>query len=251
MTIYSHNRLSCFEQCPLKYKLSYIDELEAKKEENIEAYLGKRVHEVLEKLYRDMQNKKENTIDDLLQYLHDEWEKLWDDSIIIINKKYKPENYEKKAMECIKNYYNSYKPFNQDRTIGIEQHILISLDDTGKYTIQGYIDRLAETQDGYYEIHDYKTTSRRIPQKDLNNDRQMALYAIGVKENFPEVKDIELVWHFLTFDKEMRSKREAKKLDQLKNDIIKLIDLIEEIEDFPTFPSFLCNWCDYKQICRE
>jgi putative RecB family exonuclease len=79
----------------------------------------------------------------------------------------------------------------------------------------------------------------------------MALYAIGVKENFPEVKDIELVWHFLTFDKEMRSKREAKKLDQLKNDIIKLIDLIEEIEDFPTFPSFLCNWCDYKQICRE
>ena len=28
MTVYSHSRLSCFEQCPQKYKLNYIDRVE-------------------------------------------------------------------------------------------------------------------------------------------------------------------------------------------------------------------------------
>ena len=50
MTVYSHSRLSCFEQCPHKFKLQYIDKVETEVEESIEAYLGLRVHETLEKL---------------------------------------------------------------------------------------------------------------------------------------------------------------------------------------------------------
>jgi len=50
MTVYSHSRLSCFEQCPQKYKLQYIDRMETEVEENIEAFLGSRVHDTLEKL---------------------------------------------------------------------------------------------------------------------------------------------------------------------------------------------------------
>ena len=40
MTVYSHSRLSCFEQCPPKYKLNYIDKVETEVEEGIEAFLG-------------------------------------------------------------------------------------------------------------------------------------------------------------------------------------------------------------------
>lgn len=69
MTVYSHSRLSTFEQCPQKFKLKYIDKVETEAEESVEAFLGVRVHETLEKLYRDLQYQKENTLDDLLDFL--------------------------------------------------------------------------------------------------------------------------------------------------------------------------------------
>jgi putative RecB family exonuclease len=50
MTVYSHSRLSCFEQCPQKFKLQYIDKVETDVEESVEAFLGSRTHETLEKL---------------------------------------------------------------------------------------------------------------------------------------------------------------------------------------------------------
>ena len=92
MPIYSHSRLSCFEQCPQKFKLKYIDKVETEVEQSIEAFLGVRTHETLEKLYRDLQYQKENTLEDLLSYLHDEWKKNWNDSIVIVKKEYGPDN---------------------------------------------------------------------------------------------------------------------------------------------------------------
>ena len=64
MTIYSHSRLNTFEQCPQKFKLKYIDKVETDVEESVEAFLGSRAHETLEKLYRDLQYQKENILDD-------------------------------------------------------------------------------------------------------------------------------------------------------------------------------------------
>ena len=36
MTVYSHSRLSTFEQCPYKYKLQYIDKVETEVAESCE-----------------------------------------------------------------------------------------------------------------------------------------------------------------------------------------------------------------------
>ena len=86
MTIYSHYRLSYFEQCPQKYKLNYIDKVETEIAESIEAFLGSRVHETLEKLYRDLQYQKMNSLEDLVGFFRDEWFKNWNDSIVIVKK---------------------------------------------------------------------------------------------------------------------------------------------------------------------
>jgi putative RecB family exonuclease len=62
MTIYSHSRLRCFEQCPARFKFQYIDKVETEEEQSVEAFLGSRVHETLEKLYRDMLHQKHDTL---------------------------------------------------------------------------------------------------------------------------------------------------------------------------------------------
>jgi hypothetical protein len=58
MPIYSHSRLSTYETSPLKYSLQYIDKVEILKREGIELFLGSRVHEAMEKLYKDLRFSK-------------------------------------------------------------------------------------------------------------------------------------------------------------------------------------------------
>lgn len=251
MAVYSHSRLSCYEQCPQKYKLKYLDKVETEIEESIEAYLGSRVHETLEKLYRDLGYQKVNTLDELLDFFRSEWKKNWDDSIVIVKEEYGPENYLKMGEKFITDYYNKYKPFDKGKTIALEERVLITLDDAGDYKLQGFIDRVMESEEGYYEVHDYKTNSRLPLAEYLENDRQLALYAIGIKERYPDVKDIKLVWHFLAFGKEIDSTRTDKELEALKKDVIALIEKIESEEKFEANPSLLCDWCEFKPICKQ
>jgi len=81
------------------------------------------------------------------------------------------------------------------------------------------------------------------------NDRQLALYSIGVKQRYPHVKDVRLIWHFLKFDKEINLTRTDEDLEKLKRNTIQLIDTIKNDEEFPTNPSKLCEWCKFKSIC--
>ncbi|MGH9578498.1 MAG: PD-(D/E)XK nuclease family protein, partial [Terriglobales bacterium] len=67
MPIYSHSRLSTFEQCPQRYKFQYLDRL-TPDFESIEAFLGSRVHDTLEKLYADLKFDKVATLAELLAY---------------------------------------------------------------------------------------------------------------------------------------------------------------------------------------
>ena len=251
MKVYSHSRLSCYEQCPQKYKLKYIDRVETEIEQSIEAFLGSRVHETLEKLYRDLGYQKVNTLEELLEFFRSEWKKNWDDSIVIVKEEYGPENYLKMGEKFITDYYNKYKPFDQGKTISLEERILIKLDDSGDYKLQGFIDRVMESKEGYYEVHDYKTNSRLPLPEYLDNDRQLALYAIGIKERYPDVKDVRLIWHFLAFDKEVDSTRTDEELEELKRKTIELIDRIESDEKYPVKTSILCDWCEFKPICRQ
>ena len=251
MTVYSHSRLSCYEQCPQKFKLQYIDKVETEIEESIEAFLGSRVHETLEKLYRDHEHQKLDSLNELLDFLRTEWKSNWSDAIVIVNTDYKPENYLKMAEKYISDYYQRYHPFNQGRTVALEERIQINLDPAGAYKLQGYIDRLTERKDGYYEIHDYKTNSRMPLADYLRTDRQLALYMIGVKNQYPDVKHVRLIWHFLKFDKEVDSTRTDAELGELKRSTIQLIDTIEDDEKYLAHPGYLCEWCEFKPLCRQ
>ena len=157
MTMFSHSRLSTFEQCKLKYKFKYIDKVEAPVQQTVEAFLGSVVHAALEKLYKDLRFEKLNTIEELLEWYNREWKKNWNEKIIIVRNEYTEENYRKMGERFIRDYYRRYYPFKEGKTIALEQKVKIRLDPEGKYIMRGVIDRLSCREDGVYEIHDYKT----------------------------------------------------------------------------------------------
>jgi len=252
MSIYSHSRLSTYENCPLKYKYQYISRPDIEKRNSIEAFLGSRCHESLEKLYKLLLNCRLMTRAELLADFEDRWEKNWQDNIYIVNKDLDAEYYFRQGITSLEKYYDRYQPFDRDKTIALEQRVEIWLDDSNMYRLQGFIDRLTETEDGHYQIHDYKTERTFKSQDYFNEERQLALYQIGLQSLFSDIKSVELVWHYLVFDKEARSTRERQQLEKLKIETIHLIQEIEkaaENDDFPYRESPLCDWCDYFSIC--
>jgi len=247
MTIYSHSRLETFKSCPLKYKFNYIDKIK-REEEGIEAFLGSRFHEVMEKIYKDLPFRK-YSLDELLDFYEDEWDKNYHDKIVIADNERKAKDYKEIGKKFIEDYYKRYYPFKQGKVLGIERLVIINLDDNGKYKLRGYIDRLDQPKDRTYEIHDYKTSKSLPEQSKMDEDRQLALYQIGIQNMWNDVYNVELVWHYVAFDKEIRSKRTEEELDELKKDTIDLIKKIEATREFLPNESILCGWCYYKDIC--
>ncbi len=251
MTIYSHSRLSAFENCPLQYRLRYVDKIKIDEGETIEAFMGSRVHETLEKLYKDLRLSKPNSLEELLSFYDDVWLRNYSEDIKIVKEGYTPQNYRDTGARCISEYYRRYQPFNDGKTLGLEQ--LITIDIEG-YKLRGFIDRLSSSRDGAYEIHDYKTSQYLPQQSHFDSDRQLALYQLGVQEMFGDVNEVDLVWHYLVFDREIKSKRQPHDLQELKSEIVALIETIERAEeenDFEAEESGLCDWCEYQSLCPK
>lgn len=252
MPIYSHSRIACFEQCPLKYKYEYVDQLEIEEKESIEAFLGSRVHEALQKLYQDVKFAKIPTLDEIIAYYNEMWKKNWNDNIHITRSEYTEENYRKMGETYIERYYKKHHPFNEGIIIDLERKILIDLNPEGTYKLLGVIDRIMKVDDGVYEIHDYKTSSYLPPQKQFEKDRQLALYSIGLQQMFPDIKKINLVWHYVAFGEEIRSSRTEEQLSKLKEEVnatIQKIELATKLGIFPPKESNICPWCSYASLC--
>lgn len=125
MPLYSHSKLSCFEDCKLKYKCKYIDSIKTDVENTIEAFLGDLVHQTLEKLYRDKLSEKTDELKELLLFYNNLWKKEFSKNIKI--NELKEKNYHDMGVRFITDYYERYKPFNQGRILGIETKDLLEL----------------------------------------------------------------------------------------------------------------------------
>ncbi len=249
MVIYSHSRLSTFEQCPYKFKLRYIDKIIPEIENTIESYLGGIVHETLEWVYIETKNGGVPTIDSMIVYYSELWEKEFKPETRIVRKNMSAKDYFNKGIKFLLDYYMRHSPF-RDGTIEVEKKIIIELDENSK--LQGFIDRFVYNDENEeYEIHDYKTANSLPSREKIDSDRQLALYSIAIKEKYGYDKEVVLIWHYLAHDTKIVSRRTNEQLEELKVKIIELIRKVEATINFPPMKSALCGWCEYKNMCPK
>lgn len=251
MPLCSHTRLSTFERCPRRYYYRDVRRVPADTE-SIEAFTGKVVHEAFRKLYGDRMRGKILTRAELLDFYDAEWNIRFHDGVAIARRDHAPEHYRAGGAECLARYHALRFPFDRTTTLAVERRLTIALDDGGRHRLQGVVDRLAKRSDGAYEIHDYKTDSRLPGQREIDADRQLALYEIGVRQMWPAIDRIQLVWHYLRHDVEMRSSRTEDELKRLRDETVTLIEDIEsrrDESDFRTNEGAHCDWCPFTGVC--
>lgn len=250
MATFSHSKLQTFEQCPYKYKLKYIYKIKPEIEKSIESHLGSSCHDALEWLYLQVLNNKVPTLDEVIEEYIKTWQKDFSDKILIVKKQFTHKDYFDKGVKFIIDYYVKHQPFN-DGTIETEKRIWVNLGDPYPHKVVGYIDRLSyNPKTKEYEIHDYKTAAWLPDQNKLDADRQLALYSIGIKQLLGEQHSVNLIWHYLAHNKKVESRRTSEQLENLKQEIMNKIKIIEENKIWKTNKMILCDWCEYKEMCK-
>lgn len=250
MPVYSHSRLSSFENCPKQFHYRYVLKIPAESE-SIEAFVGKRVHEVLERLYRFVGEQKLPSIDRVLARFRANWDEAYEGARVrIVRNGLDVKHYRDLGERCLRNHYRRHYPFDGEETVGLEQNVTFQLDDAGRYRMRGVVDRIARTADGTIEIQDYKTGARVPSQRTLDTDRQLALYQIGLAHRFTDAPGVRLVWHFLQQGVTRVSMRTADQIAALRTRTIALIDRVEAEASFEAKPGPLCGWCEYRDRCQ-
>lgn len=246
MATYSPSRLSAFEKCPLSYRFTYIDRIK-KEEESIDAFVGSRVHEALEKLLKlKMDFGREPTLEKAREIYLKRWEEEYGPHIVIKDEFAEEEDYKRKGLICLEKYFDMEKGREPGELVDLELQLNFNL---GGCSMTGFIDRIEKVGNTYHII-DYKTSKRAMTQEEADTDRQLALYEIGIRDMFPDAEDVMLHWYYLQHGQVVSSSRDESQLEELSESVVSLIETIETTTDFLPLESKLCGWCEYKDECE-
>lgn len=249
MPVWSHSRLSSFEKCPLQFRYRYVDKIR-RDTFGIEAFLGNRVHEALEHLFRrKWEGRKTPRLDEVLAFYRGRWAAEHNDKVVIVRRGQVAEDYRVEGERYLRNFYLRHAPFDDGETVGLEVKVEFALDAGGRYRILGYIDRLVRRGPGEYEIHDYKTSAWRPSDDELRRDRQLTFYQIAVRDRHQDARDVRLVWHFLAQGERRTATRTEAEIEEHRRQAMRLVDRIEAAREYPARPSPLCRWCEFRDIC--
>ncbi len=245
---YSHSRLSLFDDCRLRYRLKYVDRVR-RDLEGVEAFLGVRVHESLEYLYRDVLMGRLPGADDVVAGFHRRWDEEWHGEIVVTDERYGAADYRAVGEDCLRRYHARHTPFRADQTLGVEVKIAVDL--PGGARLEGYADRVARDPDGHLVVHDYKTSSTLPTQAEADQDRQLALYQAGVERLWPGAPGVRLVWHYLRFDERIVSSRGPEQMAALLRETAARVARVEAETRWAPRVSDRCRWCPYWDLCPE
>jgi len=250
VSVYSHSRITSFQNCPLLYRYRYIDRIK-RDTQSVEAFMGKVVHEVLQNLYDDLGRARASSAEHYGESFSTLWRRTWSGNVKIVRDGMTPDDYHAIGRRCVETFFSRYHPFERGQVVGCEVKVEFALDPEGRYRMLGYVDRVDRTGDGALEIHDYKTGAlpRTSGPGSLERDRQLGLYEIALRQRHPDVTEVRHVWHYLQHDREFVLQRATEEIDRTRLGTIRAIQRIEATTHFPARPGPLCSWCEYKDIC--
>ncbi len=235
----SYSRLKRYEQCPLSFKLIYIDKVP--KDPSDALLFGSLIHTVLEKVYRWVIEEEysgpipENLIMDLYK---DHWAQSGLSTFSLFQE----------GVEILRAYIHDNAIVDHRDILAVEKQFTLSIRD---YGLLGYIDRVDRINDDTIEIVDYKTNRLIFTRDEVDADLQLSVYNMAARELWPWAKNVHLVFHLLRHSVRMHTERTQEQLDAARDYVLTLGKRTENATDYPPRLNHNCQYCDVRMRCSE
>jgi len=218
---YSYSRLSLHDQCPRKFKYSYIDKLERGPTDRTALLKGGAVHSILE-------NYPNRTTHKLAHKYHHIVDKFLNG-------------------EVSQKYFGDVS-FMNEVSFGLTEELEPTTYGDKKALFRGKIDRV-QVIDNLLYLCDWKTGKYR--EERFQDFRQLLFYAIYFFRRYPNINKIKICYVYVEHDLENEMILDREYLFNYVKQLTDIIIATESDREFPKSPSRLCDWCDYQQHCAK
>jgi putative RecB family exonuclease len=229
----SYSSISTYIECPLKFRLKYIDGLKEKPKSYLS--FGKTLHNALQFFYS--YRPPPPSLDVVLKYYDENW----------ISEGYaneeEEEGYFSYGKEILTTFYRMHIK-NYKIPIAVEHLFNIEIEGI---PLIGFIDRVDKLEDNRAEIIDYKSGKNIFDKSHVEENEQLTLYQLAVEESIGlEVGKLTL-YHLPSQTPVSVEARSQEKIDALKSKIMEVAELIAQGE-FEAKEGRFCP-CDFPEHC--
>ncbi|MBI5042344.1 MAG: PD-(D/E)XK nuclease family protein, partial [Nitrospirae bacterium] len=229
----SYSSISLYQQCPLLYKLRYVDGLKPKPRAPLS--FGDSLHKALEFMY-DIKVPPPPPLEEILAYYGQNW----------VKEGYDSEEEEKRYLdygkEVLSEFYSkNIKGFKLP--MAVERDYIIDID---SIKLRAKIDRIDRLEKGV-EIIDYKSNFNPITIDKLKESQQLAIYQMAVELKLGVLVE-RLTYYQLRTQLPISTERYSDdKVEKIRDEILSIADKIRN-EKFAARLNDYCP-CDFPHLC--
>lgn len=240
----SPTKITTFLACPMRYRWTYIDP-RGKLYLRAKCYFsfGISLHKALE-LFHDTAETGVETKEELLAAYDDNWVEAGFRSEQEMTEAY---GEGKEILERIADE-ETYKEA-KGQTLFVEKELSFEYE---KFKLLGRIDRLVETENGDYEVLDYKSGHTEPTDDSVQADIAMSIYQLLAKRTWPE-KEVAARIIALRTGTEAAAKLSGDEMASFEEDIVQLGNKILTEDYYAMQPKqkALCEKCDFLNLCSK
>ena len=235
----SASGMASYETCPLQYRFARIERIPTRDTPYMR--LGTIVHAVLEAFHQPGRTGPRPTMPELL-------EQAWHSDGFTFPQE--EAQCREDAAALLATYLERLKGA-EPPVVAVEEHFQIDL---GDVQIPGIIDRVDQDEDGNVTVVDYKTSRRKLSEKEARQAPQLPMYALFLSQT-DEIAGRplgkghrELLYHYLRSEEpEVRVSFSVEELANFRTRVVGVADAIRRGE-FPYKTGYHCNYCDFKDL---
>ena len=230
----SHSSIGLYLDCPLRYKLVYVDGLET--EEKFYFSFGSSLHKALAFFY-DVGVPHPPSLEELLKFYQDNWEKEGYE-----NDEQEKEYFEYGKQVLIEFYNKHIKDYHLP--LAVERRFNFKVDEI---PVTGYIDKIEKLPTGKVEIVDYKSGKALFELDQLRKDSQLSMYQMAMEEAFGlEVERLTL-YHLRSQTPFSIGPHSSEQIEVMRRHIVEVAEGIQK-QEFEPKRSNYCP-CEFPQFC--
>ena len=233
----SYSRLSRFEQCPLSFKLHYIDQVQS--EPGLPLIFGKTIHAVLERLLREViEHEQTGPIPEerALELYREAWAISKMTGLDVFSE----------GFAIVREFVREQGIVSHRDVLAIEKEFHVPV---GPFDVLGFIDRVDSINDETIEIIDLKTNHLLFTRDELDSSLQMSLYEIAARRIWPWVKKVKLTFWMLRHGLRQSTSRTPEQLEAALAYVQTLGEQTEKATEYPARLNLNCCYCDHRNGC--